>query len=238
MTRRTVKAMRIAGLQKLTLLDYPGKVACTVFTQGCAFRCPFCHNASLVLPEREQPPIDEEETLAYLKKRAGILDGVCISGGEPLLQRDIGDFIKQVKALGYHVKLDTNGGLPDALERLIREGLIDFVAMDIKNAPERYAETIGIAGYDPAPVLRSAALLMGGATAYEFRTTVVRELHEKNNFSAIGQWLRGAGTYFLQGFRDSGDLIKQGLSACSPDEMQAMADLVRPYIPNVKIRGI
>jgi len=238
MIRRTVKAMRIAGLQKLTLLDYPGKVACTVFTKGCQYRCPFCHNASLVLPEKEQPLIDESEVLSYLEKRAGILDGVCLSGGEPLLQPDAGDFIRAVKKLGYCVKLDTNGGVPDTLERLVADGLADYVAMDIKNCLDRYGETTGIPGYDPAPVVRSAALLMGGNTPYEFRTTVVRELHDKESFTAIGLWLKGAGTYYLQGFRDSGDLIAQGLSACSPDEMQAMAEAVRPYIPSVKIRGI
>jgi pyruvate formate lyase activating enzyme len=230
--------MRIAGLQKLTLLDYPGKVASTVFTAGCAFRCPFCHNAALVLPEREQRLLEEGEVLNYLKKRAGILDGVCLTGGEPLLQDDIGDFIRKVKALGYKVKLDTNGTLPDALERLLGDGLIDFVAMDIKSDPAHYAEATGIPRYDPAPVIRSAALLMGGGAEYEFRTTVVKELHTKNNFTAIGQWLRGAGTYILQGFRDSGDVIRQGLHACSPEEMRAMAEEARQYIPNTKIRGI
>ena len=177
-----MRDMIIQGLQKLTLLDYPGKVACTIFTAGCNFRCPFCHNASLVIDTSANETIPEEEIFRFLTKRQGILDGVCISGGEPLIQDGIEEFIRQIKEMGYDVKLDTNGSFPDKLIRLVEAGLINYVAMDIKNSQEHYGRTIGIEDYDIRDVHRSVKYLMSGKVPYEFRTTVVREFHQRSGF--------------------------------------------------------
>ena len=230
--------MRIQGLQKLTLLDYPGKMACTVFLDGCNFRCPFCHNGDLALSRQTQPALTVEELLAFLRKRSGVLDGVCITGGEPLLSAGLDELLRQIRALGYQIKLDTNGSLPDRLRELTEAGLVDYVAMDIKNAPSRYPETVGIAGFDTAPVERSAALLMRGEVEYEFRTTVVGELHTEADFEEIGRWLAGAKRYFLQGFVDSGDLIAAGLHAASKAQMERFAAAARKNIPSVELRGV
>ena len=161
----------------MTLLDYPGKVACTVFLSGCNFRCPFCHNAGLVLSPCAQDLIPEERFFAFLQKRKGILDGVCITGGEPCLQPDLADFIRRIREGGFAVKLDTNGSFPDVLQVLLQQGLLDYVAMDVKNAPARYAETCGVPGFDPAPVERSVRLLQQSGVPFELRTTVVAGLH-------------------------------------------------------------
>lgn len=231
--------MKISAIQKLTLLDYPGHVACTVFTPGCNFRCPFCHNATLVLPEMQQIGMTCEEVLDFLKKRTGILDGVCLTGGEPLLQNGVDDFLRKVKDLGFSVKLDTNGSFPDRLEKLITDGLVDRVAMDVKNSPERYGLTIGLPDFDIAPVERSKELLMGGSVEYEFRTTVVKGLHTAESLADAAKWIRGAKDYYLQQFRDSGNLIAPaGLSACSKEEMKAFAEAAEPYVQNVHLRGI
>lgn len=226
--------MRFGGLQKLTLLDFPGHVACTVFTQGCNFRCPFCHNSSLVLGTES---LDESEILAFLRKRQGLLDGVALTGGEPLLAADTGDFLKKVRDLGYLIKLDTNGSFPNRLEALLEAGLVDYVAMDIKNSPVHYATTAGADGFLDA-VSRSAALLMEGRVPYEFRTTVVDELHTPEDFHAIGQWLRGASQYFLQAFVDSGKLLCPGLHGASEEKMRQYLTIVSEYIPNSHIRGL
>ena len=230
--------MNIQGLQKLTLLDYPEKVACTIFTAGCNFRCPFCHNASLVTHVDVNNNIPEEEVFSFLKKRKGVLDGVCITGGEPLLQPDIEDFIRAVKALGYAVKLDTNGSSINRLRRLVDQHLVDYVAMDIKNAPNKFGITIGIEDYNMEDVLQSVDYLMSGAVSCEFRTTVVRELHKREDFAAIGRWLRGAEKYYLQGFVDSGDLIQPGLRAYTKDIMEQALEIVRRNIPNAELRGV
>ena len=231
--------MQIAGLQKLTLLDYPGRVACTVFTPGCNFRCPFCHNAPLVLPERLGCDTTEEEVLAFLKKRAGILDGVAITGGEPLLHKDIGAFLEKLRALGYKIKLDTNGSFPDLLISLVRGGLVDRVAMDVKNAPELYGKTVGLERFDLAPVERSRDFLLSGEVEYEFRTTVVRGLHTKESLIGAARWIEGAREYYLQQFKDSGDVIAlEGLGAFDEKEMHALADAVRPIVPTVEVRGV
>lgn len=228
--------MRIHGFQKLTLLDYPGFVAGTVFTGGCNFRCPFCHNAPLVMLEDEA--LAEDEVLSILQKRRGLLDGVCISGGEPLLQPDIGDFMKKLRAMGYRIKLDTNGSFPQKLRALVEEGLVDMVAMDIKNSPEKYAETVGVPGLDVGPVKESAAFLMEGRVDFEFRTTVVRPLHTAEDFEKIGRWLPGAPKYYLQQFRDSGALLAaEGLGAYTEEEMQIFAEAVKPFIPHTYLRG-
>ena len=230
--------MIIKGLAKLTLLDYPEKVACTVFTGGCNLRCPFCHNASLAVRSGEVDSIPEEEVLSFLKKRQGILDGVCITGGEPLLNADIDEFIKKVRALGYSVKLDTNGCFPDRLRALIDAGLIDKVAVDIKNSPESYAKTVGIENFDISPIQKTVDLLKEGRVEYELRTTVVRELHSEADFVSIGKWIEGADAYFLQCFNDSGDLIGEGLSAPTKEDLEKYQNIVKKYVSNTHIRGI
>ena len=231
--------MQIAGLQKLTLLDYPGRVACTVFTPGCNFRCPFCHNAPLVLPERLGCDTTEDEVLAFLGKRVGILDGVAITGGEPLLHRDIGAVLEKVRALGYKIKLDTNGSFPERLIELVRGGLVDRVAMDVKNAPALYSKTVGLEPFDLAPVERSKDFLLSGAVEYEFRTTVVKGLHTRESLIEAAKWIEGAKEYYLQQFKDSGDVIAlEGLGAFDEKEMHALAEAVRPIVPAVEVRGV
>ena len=229
--------MLIKGLQKTTLLDYPSKVAATVFTGGCNFRCPFCHNASLVTHIEADGVIDENELLSFLSKRRGILDGICITGGEPLLQKDIADFCSRVKALGLLIKLDTNGSRPEELRELISEGLIDYVAMDIKNSKELYARTCGTDEF-PSGVEESISVIMNSGLPYEFRTTVVRELHSAESIADLCKWIAGAERYYLQGFIDSGDLIGGGLSAYSAEEMNELLSVAREYIPSTELRGI
>ncbi len=228
--------MDAAGLQKLTLLDYPGKLACTVFFPGCNLRCPFCHNASLVLPERPKPIIPQEELLDFLKGRTGKLDGVCITGGEPTLYRELPDLLKAIKELGFCVKLDTNGTRPEVLKALLEEGLVDYVAMDIKNSPDKYPLTCG--GMDFLPqVQESVSLLEQSAVEHEFRTTVLHPYHTPEDMASIGQWLSGTKHYFIQQFVDSGDLIGQG-HPLSHEELQALLQAVRPYIPAAVLRGV
>ncbi len=230
--------MKIQGLQKLTLLDFPGRVSCTVFTAGCNFRCPFCHNASLVVNIPKESEISEESFFAFLKKRQHVLEGVCVSGGEPLLQPDIENFIRKIKELGYAVKLDTNGSFPEKLKVLVEKGLVDYVAMDIKNAPESYAVTCGLETLDIASVQNSVTYLKEGHVPYEFRTTVVKNYHFKENFEIIGKWLQGTEKYFLQNFVDSGDLINGKMNGCTEEEMKEFLSVVRKYVPNAKLRGI
>ena len=229
--------MRIDGLQTLTLLDYPGKVACTVFTSGCNMRCPFCHNASLVCGE-VPPFMEEEEFFAFLKKRTGVLDGVCVTGGEPLLQEGLIPFLLEVKEKGFTTKLDTNGLLHDRLRAVVEAGAVDYVAMDIKNCKARYAETAGVPGLDLAPIEKSVQFLMEGKVDYEFRTTVVKELHNKADFGEIGQWLKGAKRYFLQSFKDSGDILSPGLSPMEKADLLEIRDRLRAEIPGVELRGV
>ena len=229
-------AMDINGLQKLTLLDYPGKVACTVFLAGCNLRCPFCHNASLVLGGAPTA-FTEEELLRFLKKRAGFLEGVCITGGEPTLRPGLPEFLAKIKALGYAVKLDTNGTNPGMVRKLIADGLVDYVAMDIKNAPSRYRLTCG--GVDVLDAAKeTAALLMAGTVDYEFRTTCVRGHHDVAAMEEIGDWIAGAKAYYLQNFVDSGDLIGSGVSGLTQEEMGALRQAVLPWIANTRIRGL
>ncbi len=225
--------MHIAGLQKTTLLDFPGKVACTVFLAGCNFRCPFCQNAEILGGCPEEVP--EEEFFSFLEKRKGLLDGVCVSGGEPLCG-DVAPFLARIKALGYAVKLDTNGSFPERLKALAAEGLIDAVAMDIKSSPDRYAVLTGVP-CDMKKIRESAEFLLGGALPYEFRTTCVAPLHRPEDFVRIGKWLAGAKAYFLQNFRPGEHVPAEGLSPFSPAELAAFKQLLLPYIPNAKIRG-
>ena len=229
----------ISGLQKLTLLDYPGTVACTVFTGGCNFRCPFCHNAALVRPEELNRENEEEQVLSFLKKRVGVLDGVAITGGEPLLHADMPAFLEKVRALGYKIKLDTNGSFPDRLIGLVRAGLVDRVAMDVKNAPELYAKTAGVRDLDLRPIERSKDFLLSGGVDYEFRTTVVRGLHTAESLLGAARWIEGAKEYYLQQYKDSGHVLTpDGLGSFSAPEMHALADAVRPIVPTVQVRGV
>lgn len=230
--------MVIHGFQKLTLLDYPGHTACTIFSGGCNFRCPFCHNAGLVLSPGQYDTVGEDEVLAYLKKRRGILDGVCITGGEPLLNPDTEEFAARVKELGYMVKLDTNGSFPARLEKMVNEGLVDYVAMDIKNSLAKYPETVGKADFDTAPIEQSVEFLRSGKAEYEFRTTVVREFHSEDDIRGIGKWLAGSPRYFLQAFVDSGELIGEGLHGYTQEEYKGLLDAAREYIPDAELRGV
>lgn len=229
--------MHIHGLQKLSMVDFPNKIAATVFTGGCNLRCPFCHNALLVTRLAESPRIDTEEVLRFLRSRRGLLDGVVLTGGEPLLQKGAADFLAQVKDMGFAVKLDTNGCFPEVLAEILDRKLVDYVAMDIKNSKEKYAATVGIPGFDLAPVEKSIALLMSGNTDYEFRTTVVKELHNAEDIEAIGQWIRGAKRYYLQNFEDSGNLIAGGYHGFSEEEIRALGDLATPFVEHIGVRG-
>ena len=231
--------MFIAGMQKLTLLDFPGVVACTLFTAGCNFRCPWCHNAGLVLPEENPDLLEGDEVLSFLEKRKGVLDGVCVTGGEPLLQAELPEFLRRVKDLGYRVKLDTNGSFPERLEALVQEKLVDRVAMDIKNGPSRYAETTGLRNLDLSAVTASKDFLLSDPVDYEFRTTVVRGLHTAESLLEAADWIAGAKQWFLQQFKDSGNLIHgEGLSAFTDGEMQALLETVQKKIPAAQLRGI
>lgn len=229
--------MEIQGLQKMTLLDYPGRVACTVFLGGCDLRCPFCHNGGLVL-EAAPPQLDSGELLSFLKKRVGLLDGVCITGGEPLLRPGLAGLLAQIKELGYPVKLDTNGSHPERLRSLVEAGLIDYAAMDIKNSPQRYGETAGLPGLELTPFRESVSYLLQGTVDYEFRTTVVREFHDAGSFRAIGPWIAGAKRYFLQSFVDRDSVIQAGLHPWDKSALEHFAELVRPYVQQVEVRGV
>ena len=230
--------MIIKGLQKLTLLDFPDKMACTLFTFGCNFRCPFCHNASLVLAERADDAVmPEEEFFTFLSRRRGILEGVCISGGEPTLQPDLPAFIARIKDMGYAVKLDTNGYRPAVLKSLVENGLLDYVAMDIKNSLPLYGKTVGIEHFDTKPVEESMNYLMEGHVPFEFRTTLVRGLHTVDSIRDMGRRLAGEEKFFLQSFEDSGDLIRSGMEGISPSETEVLLSALREHIPNAQIRG-
>lgn len=230
--------IKLSGLQKTTLLDFPGHVACTVFTGGCNFRCPFCHNSDL-LDCGPAEDYTEEDILSFLDKRKGILQGVCITGGEPTIQPDLEDFIRKIRARGLAVKLDTNGYKPDILKSLCEKGLLDFVAMDIKASRDRYGEVTGAPGLAMDNIDESIEFLLSGSIPYEFRTTVVRGLHTADDFREIGPWIKGCPEYYLQCFTESGQVLVPGIYAdFTKDEMMKFADLVRPYVGQVSLRGI
>ena len=234
--------MNISGLQKMTLLDFPGKVACTVFLAGCNYRCPYCHNAEL-LDGNTQALMSREEFLSFLSKRKGLLDGVCISGGEPTLSAGLKDFIREIKAMGFAVKLDTNGSRPAVLKELVEAGLLDYVAMDIKNCPARYAETCGLSKVDLTAVEESAAFLMGSEVASEFRTTVVRELHTPQDMVSMGRWLtelsggKSIKKLFLQPFVDRDTVAFSGLHAPDSGELEGFQQLLRDFVLEINVRG-
>lgn len=229
--------MRISGLQKLTLMDFPEVVSCIIFTQGCNFRCPFCHNASLVGGVGDNE-ISEDEVLDFLKERKKLLDGVVITGGEPTLNSDIAEFLKKIKNLGYLIKLDTNGTNPDLLKKLVSDKLVDYVAMDIKNCPEKYEKATGVNKF-MEKVTQSKDFLLTGAIDYEFRTTVVKGIHTKDDLISLAKWIAGANKYFLQQYKNSGDIISpEGLSSFSEDEMNDFLSAVSPIINSSKIRNL
>lgn len=230
--------MKIYGLNKTTLLDYPGRVAATIFLGGCNFRCPFCQNSSLVLSPDRQPEIPEEEVLSFLKKRKGILEGVCVTGGEPTLSPELPEFLKKIQELGYPVKLDTNGSRPQVLKDLASRNLIQMTAVDIKACPNNYPSLCGLVHPDLDPIKETVDFLINGSLDYEFRTTVVRELHTEQDFIQIGQWIAGAKAYYLQAYRDSEEVLQPGFSSYSPKELMYFRDILKRTIPLVELRGI
>jgi anaerobic ribonucleoside-triphosphate reductase activating protein len=232
--------IRIGGLQKMTLLDYPGKVAATVFTGGCTFKCPFCHNRDLVFVPDNYEFYDPDEVLSYLEKRKGILDGVCITGGEPLIQEGLTDYVSAIKAMGYLVKLDTNGYHPARLQAIVETGLVDYVAMDIKNCEERYAETAGLNPevFRMEKIRKSMEILMNGPVEFEFRTTVVREFHSKEDLIKLAEMIRGCPHYYLQQYNEGPNVIQPGWSAYSGQEMEELLSAVREYVPAAQLRGV
>ena len=229
--------MRILGMEKMSLVDYDGYISATLFTGGCNFLCPFCHNSPLVLGHKSQPTVSEEEVFSYLNKRIGMLEGVCVSGGEPTLNKDLPEFIEKIKNIGYKVKLDTNGTNPQMLKSLFRDGLVDYCAMDIKNDRDHYASIIGFQEYDTSKVNESVEFLISSNYDYEFRTTLVNEVHGFYNMRAIGKWINGAKKYFLQKFIDSGSCIGQNLSAVPTEKAKEFLNILTPFIQNVNLRG-
>lgn len=234
--------MKITGLQKMTLLDFPGRIACTVFLQGCNFRCPFCHNAELLGPEGETV-ISAEDLLSFLKKRKGMLDGVCITGGEPTVQQDLPELLRAIKELGYPVKLDTNGSNPAMLKALVQEGLVDYVAMDIKNAPGKYALTAGVPGLALNRIEESMTFLLEGSVEYEFRTTVVQELHTEEDFQNMAQWIlslnsgKPAKRLYLQKFVDRDSVLCSGFTAPDTAQLECFLNAVKTCAEYAQIRG-
>lgn len=227
--------IKISGLQKLTLLDFPEHTACTLFVPGCNFRCPYCHNSELLSSDVEF--YDESEVFAFLNKRRGVLEGVCVTGGEPTIYTDLDRLLEKIKELGYLVKLDTNGYLPDRLTPLFERGLVDYIAMDIKNSPERYAETIGVMNFDVAPVLRSVDIIMNSGVDYEFRTTVVSELFDEQSIAAAARMIRGAKRYFLQAFVMRDTVPSKRLTPPQSIVLSRYLDIVKQFVPNAAIRG-
>lgn len=233
----------IAGLQKMTLLDFPGKVACTVFLGGCNYRCPFCHNTELFTGKVEEV-MSTDAFLAFLEKRRGLLDGVCVSGGEPTLCPELEPLLKSIKALGFLVKLDTNGSRPNVLKQLVDAELVDYVAMDVKNCPRRYAETVGLEHMDLAAVEESLRFLIAGDTPYELRTTLVKQLHDAQAVQEMGQWLanlvpgKQPRQLFLQSFVDRDTVAFSGLCAPGENEVLSFADILTPFIEKVTIRNL
>ena len=230
--------MLILGLQKTTLLDFPGKVASTIFTGGCNFKCPYCHNSELVIPPADAFAFSEEEIFDHLIAKKRILDGVCITGGEPTLHKDLPDFIKKIKDLGLLVKLDSNGTNPDMLRGLIDNGLVDYIAMDIKNSKEKYNSIACMKNFDIKPIEESVSILLEGKVDYEFRTTIMKECHDSSDMIAIGEWLKGAKAYYLQSYKESEQVINPIFSPHDYDTLKDFVNLLKPYITNTNLRGV
>ncbi|TCT11662.1 pyruvate formate lyase activating enzyme [Natranaerovirga pectinivora] len=230
--------MKILGLIKTTLLDYPGHVSATVFLGGCNFLCPFCHNKSLVIPSEGEEVLHKEDVLDFLQKRVGILEGVCITGGEPTLNNELIDFIRTIKKMGYKIKLDTNGTNPQMINSLYQEDLLDYIAMDIKNSPTNYLKTVGLTHFNFDHICQSVAWLKNNYIPYEFRTTIVKELHTHDDIKEIGKWLDGCTNYYLQNFKPSENQIVPGYSSHSKEILEEFMKILKPFINNIKIRGL
>ena len=230
--------MYICGYQKTTLLDYPEHVAATIFTGGCNFRCPFCHNSDLIVNSTMSPCISQEEIFAFLKKRKNVLSGICITGGEPTLQTNLSEFIKKVRSLGYKIKLDTNGYCPDVISSLLEDNLLDYIAMDIKAGLSNYAKVSGIPNLDTSKIKESISIIENSGIDYEFRTTVVKELHSRQDFLEISEMLSSSSPYFIQSFKDSGNILTPGLSSCDTDTLNQYLAIVKNKLPFSSLRGI
>lgn len=229
--------MKLGGIQKMTLLDFPGHVACTVFTSGCDFRCPFCHNSPLIGHIDDEELIDSSELMRLLDMRKGILDGVAITGGEPLMHPETAELMEEIGKKGFLVKLDTNGSYPERLADIIERKLADYVAMDVKSPLEKYALVAGTDAFNDK-IKESIALLLSGNVEYEFRTTAVAKLHEKGDFEKIGQLISGAKRYYIQCFKDSGNILEDGLSAPTKEELLGFLREAKKYVPNTELRGV
>jgi pyruvate formate lyase activating enzyme len=227
--------MRISGIEKLSLVDYPGYCCAVIFTGGCNFLCPFCHNSGLV--EGNYQTLDNDEIMAFLKKRFGMLEAVVISGGEPTLQHDLIDFIREIKAIGYKVKLDTNGTNPKTLKKIVDEGLVDYVAMDIKNAFELYPQITGKPEIDIHKIRESVEILKSGGVDYEFRTTLVKQYHDKDAIRCMAQDIAGAKRVYLQHFVDNDNCISAGLNDVSKVEAEEYKSMLSDSIGEVLLRG-
>lgn len=232
----------IGGLQKTTMIDFPGKVACTIFTKGCNLRCPYCHNSILVLGGDNELTISEDEVFAFLRKRKAVLDGVCISGGEPLMHKGLVDFIGKIKEMEYLVKLDTNGFFPTKLKDLINKGLVDYVAMDIKNSPNNYGQAAGVSKLDIKKIHDSIEILKTSQIPFEFRTTAVKGIHTEKDFASIAKWIEGPYLYFIQNYENSGETIATRtnetikMESFTKEELKTFLELIKEKVPNAKIR--
>jgi len=229
--------MKIHGLMKMTLLDYPGLVACTVFLGGCDMRCPFCHNSEL-LDMNAPEEMDENGLYDFLGKREGLLDGVVFTGGEPLLRKELPEVMAKVHEMGFKIKLDTNGNHPDRLKEIVEAGLADYVAMDIKNSQDRYGITIGIPEFDISNVKKSVEYLLSGKVPYEFRTTVLKQFHDEESMKGISGWISGAERYYIQQFVDRDTVKYGGLEACSAEQMKTFLEIVKPHVKEAALRGV
>ena len=230
--------MNIYGYQKTTLLDYPGLVATTIFTGGCNFRCPFCHNADLLINADNNSMVSENEIFNFLNKRKNVLSGICITGGEPTLQPDLKDFISKVRTLGYKIKLDTNGYCPDVIYSLIEDKLLDYIAMDIKSGISNYSKVSGIPNLNIQKIKESISIIENSGIDYEFRTTVVSELHSEQDFLEIKEMLSSISPYFIQSFKDSGNILTFGLSSCDTETLNKYLTIVKSKLPNSHLRGV
>jgi len=230
--------MLILGLQKTTLLDYPEKIASTIFTGGCNFRCPYCHNRDLVMPPADVLTYSIEEIFEHLNSKKRVLDGVCITGGEPTLHKDLPDFISKIKDMGLLVKLDSNGTNPAMLKELIDNNLVDYVAMDIKHSKEKYDSIACMVNYNLSPIEESVELLKEGKIDYEFRSTIMKECHCASDMKEIGKWLQGAKAYYLQSYKESDQVINPIFSPHSKETLESFVDILKNYVPNTNLRGI
>lgn len=229
--------MLICGYEKFSMVDYDGKIACTVFTGGCNFRCPFCHNGALVVGNVSKQGDMQEEVFDYLEKRKGLVDAVCVSGGEPTLQPDIKDFLRKVRAMGYSIKLDTNGYRPDVLKEIIEEGLVDYIAMDVKNSPQKYALTTGLKNVNIDDILLSISMVISSKINHEFRTTLIKEFHTEEDMRAIADMIKGAQKYFMQKYKDDDECIRHGFNSIDKQEVEKFKTYFERHVQTIGLRG-